>query len=373
MQLLFLLLFSSTLADKWAKHIIATEVFGPTTALAGDFNQDSHIDVISSSKGTVTLYQAPSWTPHVIHHLETKKAKCIHGDVLDVDQDGDLDVIMSTAKGFPFWLENPGNTDHLWTARLIDPDIRGVHSILTADVNLDSKPDVIINSFGKEGVLANSIAWFEVPSNPSQNEPWKRYTFAAGDAPGGSHYLACSDVNQDGQPDIAIGSKGAPFEFGNWFAYWVNPGKHEPGLAWEKKWISKQELGASNIHIADLNGDQKPDFLASNGHGQGVQWYEAPNWRKHLIDPNIEGPHSLAMADFDLDGDIDGATCSKKGQYTALYLNDGKGHFSIHQIDQGQSSYDLRAIDMDGDGDKDLLNAGLSSHNLVWYENPTNL
>ena len=51
------------------------------------------------------------------------------------------------------------------------------------------------------------------------------------------------------------------------------------------------------------------------------------------------------------------------------YENDGKGIFKLHVVDNLQESYDLRTVDMDGDGDLDLLNAGRGSANVVWYEN----
>jgi hypothetical protein len=51
------------------------------------------------------------------------------------------------------------------------------------------------------------------------------------------------------------------------------------------------------------------------------------------------------------------------------YENDGSGNFKIHTLDDAQQSYDLKSIDMDGDGDLDLLNAGRGSQNVVWYEN----
>jgi hypothetical protein len=53
-----------------------------------------------------------------------------------------------------------------------------------------------------------------------------------------------------------------------------------------------------------------------------------------------------------------------------LYLNDSHGNFKLHELDDDQESYDLRGIDMDGDGDVDLLNAGRGSKNVTWYENP---
>jgi len=52
------------------------------------------------------------------------------------------------------------------------------------------------------------------------------------------------------------------------------------------------------------------------------------------------------------------------------YENDGKGKFTSHLIGKDQGSYDTRAVDMDEDGDLDVLIAGHGSKNVVWYENP---
>ena len=41
-----------------------------------------------------------------------------------------------------------------------------------------------------------------------------------------------------------------------------------------------------------------------------------------------------------------------------------------HVVAQEQAAYDIRALDMDRDGDLDLLIAGQQSLNVVWYENP---
>ena len=52
------------------------------------------------------------------------------------------------------------------------------------------------------------------------------------------------------------------------------------------------------------------------------------------------------------------------------YENDGKGNFTLHTLDKNQQSYDLNSVDMDSDGDLDLLNAGRATNNVTWYENP---
>jgi hypothetical protein len=41
-----------------------------------------------------------------------------------------------------------------------------------------------------------------------------------------------------------------------------------------------------------------------------------------------------------------------------------------HKSDRDHAAYDIRAVDIDLDGDLDLLIAGQTSKNVVWRENP---
>ena len=181
--------------------------------------------------------------------------------------------------------------------------------------------------------------------------------------------MGAADIDGDGWKEIAVGAKGKPFADGNWFAFWTNPGKGSVKQPWRKTLLAENQLAATNILPADINGDGKVDWIATRGHSAGVLWFENPSWKIREIDTEIKQPHSLATADFDGDGDIDAASCGYESEFLRWYENNGKGEFKIHTIDDQQQSYDLRAVDMDGDGDTDLLNAGRGSKNVVWYEN----
>ena len=218
--------------------------------------------------------------------------------------------------------------------------------------------------------MADSIAWFSIPKSVKDAPHWDRHLFAKGDAAGGSHYFGFGDLDGDGWSEITVAAKGKPFENGNWFAYWKNPGAKKIQKPWSRVTVAENETGATNILPGDLNGDGQADLLASNGHGVGVFWFEGPDWKKHLIDDEMQSPHSLVLADLDQDGDLDAASCGFESERLSLYLNDGKGQFERHDLDTAQQSYDLRTFDIDGDGDLDLLNAGRASKNVAWYENP---
>lgn len=363
----------------WRKHVIQPPTRGSINGTsASDFDRDGHMDVIASFDGKVVAFKGPDWKPFTVHTFAPGNSRrkpgaaCIHSCLLDVDADGDQDFVGSN--NTVFWLECPPKpfSGEPWTYRTVDDEILGTHCLITGDVNRDGKPDLIANSGRDEKVtpFPNSIVWLEMPPNPHTATNWIRHIFADKDAPGGSHYMGFGDVNGDGRPDIACAAKGTDgFVNGQWFAWWEQP-KDAAGV-WKKHLLAGNEVGASNILPADIDGDGHVDYFASRGHGKGVLLFRGPKFEQSEVDPDIEYPHSLALADLNGDGKLDAVTCGKEVTgVVAWYANDDQGRFTKHVIGTDQGSYDLRTVDLDGDGDLDVLIAGHSSRNLVWFENP---
>jgi hypothetical protein len=93
--LILLALPSLLWANPWKKHVIH-EGFRANVAVAADFTGDGKIDVISNSDQKTRLFIAPDWKEHIID--DTKGHKFIHGEVIDVDRDGDPDFIAARYK-----------------------------------------------------------------------------------------------------------------------------------------------------------------------------------------------------------------------------------------------------------------------------------
>lgn len=357
-------------SSRWKKHVIY-EGEQCMTAIAGDFTGDGKIDVICNAGSKTRLFAAPEFREVVLD--DAPQHNFIHSEALDVDDDGDLDYVGARYNpGLIVWLEQPEEPlAEKWPLRIVSESVHGIHGLLKGDVDRDGKVDLLATSAQPLPPNPESLAWLKVPAQPHSAKQWEQHVFARGDAPGLTHYLGFGDVNGDGLPDAATGAKGGPQDKsgkGEWFAWWEAP--KDPSQVWKKHLIADNQPGATNIHPADVDGDGDVDFVASRGHGKGVVWFEAPDWKEHSIFGAIQEPHCLVVVDMDGDGDSDAATCAFGSKTAAWFENDGNGSFVTHIVGSDQESYDIRAIDLDGDSDLDLLVAGRGSKNVVWYQNP---
>ncbi|HWA09677.1 MAG TPA: VCBS repeat-containing protein [Opitutaceae bacterium] len=382
-----LLVLSASLAQaaasppNWERHAFSLpESIWSVTAV--DVNGDGRLDLIAMGVTKVYALIAPDFAPHVIFDMQ--EGKMLYCVTVDVNHDGAPDIALgrylvpwidyrqakAEGKELPplphgpdfsvAWIENNHQVDKPWPLHVIDRELNGVHGLALGDVNQDGQPDLIAQSISGP-FFANSVVWFQLP-RPGEDAV-VRHVVTKGGTDGRPHYLDFADLDGDGRGDILLGDSGA-----GTFTWWGRGATID--APWTKHLIA-QEKGATNIKAADVNRDGRPDAFAACGHGTGVFWFEGPDWKKHAIDPQLGTPHALAIGDFDGDGTIDAAVASYTAFVVRWYANDGKGNFTAHDIDTGhkQQAYDMKAVDLDGDGRLDLLLAGRESNNVVWFRN----
>ncbi len=99
----------------------------------------------------------------------------------------------------------------------------------------------------------------------------------------------------------------------------------------------------------------------------------------HIVTTEDDGISSICSADIDGDGDIDLISVSWNDEILGWYKNNGFGVFgektAIYTSTDGYIPSSVYTIDVDGDGDKDLIAnlANESGGQLVWFENEDGL
>ncbi|MFP4331250.1 MAG: FG-GAP repeat domain-containing protein, partial [Spirochaetaceae bacterium] len=140
-----------------------------------------------------------------------------------------------------------------------------------------------------------------------------------------------------------------------------------------------------SVYAADLDGDGDADVLSASAFDDRIAWYRNTGG-SFSTGTDIASPAKGNRADFasavyavdlDGDGDIDVLSASESDDRIVWYENtDGNGAFSTgteiaspakgNPADVARAVY---AVDLDGDGDPDVLSASVADDRIVWYEN----
>jgi hypothetical protein len=209
------------------------------------------------------------------------------------------------------------------------------------------------------------------------------------------------DVNVDGRIDL-LTPKG-------WFE--APPSPARDSWTWHPEW----QTGAAGIQMLarDVDGDGLSDVVYGMGHAYGLFWLRqakeqggARTWEKQTIDNTVASVHTLVWADIDGDGEARELVTGKRvyahevepgatdGSLVAWYHFDhGSKSWVRHVIFRGEpasnapkeaakrlalqdfppgtagTGLQLTAIDIDRDGDLDLVCPGKSG--LYLFENLT--
>ena len=227
--------------------------------------------------------------------------------------------------------------------------------VAVADVNKDGKMDVLAGTF-----------WFEAPN-------WKRHEIQAGKIFKTKEYSTTflnftHDVNYDGWIDLI--QVGLPGQAATWHE---NP-KNVPGF-WKEHPVF-HSVGNESPTLHDIDKDGIPDLVCADSKSKKMVWVSAPRskkdtaWVSHIIsNDSVIGTHmythGLGFGDFNKDGRED--VVMREGWWEAP--EDRKQpDWKFHPAALGNECSQMYPMDLDGDGDLDVVTASAHAYGIWWHE-----
>ncbi len=291
-------------------------------------------------------------------HLPRLATEAYDFAVADLDRDGWLDVVRAGVGPNRLWLGD-GRTVFAPAPRLTLPVINAQsHAVVTFDADGDGDLDVLSADLIFPRLLLQAGGTF-------QDVSLSRLPLGIFD----SYDAAAGDVDADGDLDLVLAVEFGPS------ALWRNDGTGTFSAAPPAEFPSPPIDEARRVLLADLDGDTDLDVLL--GAANGPLRYLANDGTGRFTDVTasrlprpLNGVWSLALADFDGDGDIDLFAGLRIGFGTdALWLGDGRGNFveppsPLTPIRSGPT-LDLATFDADGDGDQDVVRVGAGHADLL--------
>ena len=231
--------------------------------VVGDFDGDEHADLVGIGhfNGGLNIYLGQGGGKFTrlkqsSDLIGLKRAFGMQVEVVDLDGDGDDDIIAATDKGLKVFFTEQSDDGLTWnefSAGLPVPEIGNtIRGIVTGDFNSDGKVDIgwcgLKDPQQPEG-SGNYIGLFEwLPATKS----WQQ--FDSGLLSDSAYMdMKTADFNRDGNLDLAT------VETAQGLMIFLGDGQG----AFELKGIVEDVYGKSKMDVGNVNGDEWPDILIS--------------------------------------------------------------------------------------------------------------
>lgn len=217
-------------------------------------------------------------------------------------------------------------------------------------------------------VLLAILSWTFAGTLGAIDVPFSKHTVDS--AFGRFHALHVADVDGDGDVDILGASTR-----NDKILWWENV--MGDGSAWIEHIVDDFFWVAVSVYGADVDGDGDVDILGAAYIDNDITWWEnvagdGSAWSEHTLNGDFQGAISVRAADLDGDGDLDVLGAAQEAGRIAWFENiTGNGAAWMEHTVDGDiaTARSVYPADVDGDEDLDIVGAAHDIHQIAWWEN----
>ena len=290
-----------------------------------------------------------------------------------------------------------------WREHIVDDEtlgkipLRGSDGLAIADLDGDGYEDIVSVHEADDVYGGEPEGYVRIAFGTGDPDRWILMTLAEGTEAAAAEDVAIGDLDGDGDLDVIVACELAHL------IYFENPGgANARNAAWQRLMPSAARDRGSFIRVflADLNGDGRLEVASPNKGAQGptvdqdptpISFFEIvgdpldDEWVEHVL-TEITWPINSHTIDLDGDGDIDIVGGSVAEQRIVWFENesrDGEFRFETHSLDFEPADpaaasiplhgFHMELVDLSGDGRLDIVTfnpARIVGPELVWLEQP---
>lgn len=291
----------------------------------------------------------------------------------DLDNDGDLDVVLANEGQPNTILFNDGNGNFTLAASSILPARnQDSEDVAIADFNGDGWLDLVFCSEDDVVLGEQNVHEYYLGSEAG--------TFTAGPdnlVDSEANAVISADINNDGWPDLVFGNNGPSILLLN---------DQTGSFIQDEERIPAINRTTQDLLYVDLNADGHPDLIEGNENGNRLYINDGNGFFTDETSsrfPAMMGleTRKVVAGDVDGDNDLDLFLCNVaflpgRNPQNRLFLNDGTGVFTDATNPQLPTEFDhtldALLLDMDADGDLDLFVANIAGVAQKVYRNDGN-